>query len=403
MMGLVQSGGEHRISDHRRVFLCTGIILLAGFPAWGLAGDTPNPNPATSKEAHPAVEIIPLAKPEKSALSSRKKSYSFTVGGGDWMNTGVPVMPGDRLDFQATGNIVLADGTTASAAGAARGWRDLLRIYPLNTANSGELIGRIGSDTAAVPFAIGATKTVDVESSGNLFLRANLSPELTATGNFSVKMKLSQNKEQKSGEAVDLKNILSPATFDNIPRRVHDLQGNPGDMVNFAILGTEAQVKAAFAAAGWIPVDRTTEDAVLHGLLATLSRGSYTAMPMSTLYLFGRPQDLSYARAEPLKVAFTRHHLRVWKAPEQVGGKQLWVGSATHDNGLEKDQRNGGVTHRIDPDIDQERDFIEQSFASAGVLAGAAYVLPSNPVSSSKTATGGSFHTDGRIVVLDLK
>jgi hypothetical protein len=137
--------------------------------------------------------------------------------------------------------------------------------------------------------------------------------------------------------------------------------------------------------------------------MATLEHKAYLEMPMSTLYLFGRPQDLSYARADPITVAAERHHLRVWKTDEVVNGQPLWVGSSTHDIGFEKDQRNGQVTHKIDPDIDKERDFIQQSFAAAGDLQSAAYVTPSNPLRTAKTATGGEFHSDGRIVVLDLK
>src|ERR1700755_880630 len=121
-------------------------------------------------------------------------------------------------------------------------------------------------------------------------------------------------------------------------------------------------------------------------------------MPMSTLYLFERPQDLSYARADPITVAAERHHLRVWKSPETVSGKPLWVGSATHDIGFEKDQRTGGVTHKIDPEIDKERDYLLQSFDAAGNYSSAAYVTPTNPLLTAKTATGGSFQSDGRIV-----
>jgi hypothetical protein len=61
------------------------------------------------------------------------------------------------------------------------------------------------------------------------------------------------------------------------------------------------------------------------------------------------------------------------------------------------------VTHHIDPNIDEERDFIEQSFAAAGVMSGAAYVTPANPLKTAVTATGGSFHSDGRIVVIALR
>lgn len=359
--------------------------------------------PAASTTTHPPVEVIKATAPDASQLKARKGSYSFTIESGDWADTGVIVTPADHLNFTATGTLTLADGRSAPPDGLTRGWKDLIRVYPLNSANSGALIGRIGNDAAAVPILIGASKDMDVSATGHLYLRLNLSSDLSGSGSISVKMKLTSQTAQKTVSAPDLATLLSPQLFANVPRRVGDLQGNPGDMVNYALIGTEDQVTKAFAAAGWVQVDKTTQDAVVHGLVSTLSHAAYTEMPMSTLYLFGRSQDLSYARAAPLEVAAIRHHLRVWKTTETVGGQPLWVGSATHDNGFEKDQRNGGVTHHIDPNVDQERDFLEQSFAGAGVLASAAYVMPANPLTTAKTATGGSFQSDGRIVVMDLK
>jgi LssY C-terminus len=359
--------------------------------------------PAVSTTPHPAVEVIKATTPDASQLKARKGSYSFKIEGGDWTDTGVTVTPADHLNFTATGNLSLADGRSAPPDGLTRGWKDLIRTYPLNSANSGALIGRIGNEAAAVPFLIGASKDMDVSATGNLYLRLNLSSDLSGTGDVEVKMKLTNQPTQKTVSAPDLARLLSPQLFADVPRRVGDLQGNPGDMVNYALIGTQDQVTKAFAAAGWVQVDKTTQDAVVHGLISTLSHAAYTEMPMSTLYLFGRSQDLSYARADPLAVAAIRHHLRVWKTTETVGGEPLWVGSATHDNGFEKDQRNGGVTHHIDANVDQERDFLEQSFSGAGVIAGAAYVMPANPLTTAKTATGGSFESDGRIVVMDLK
>ena len=359
--------------------------------------------PAVSTTTHPSVEVIKATTPDASQLKARKGSYSFKIEDGDWTDTGVAVTPADHLNFTATGNLSLADGRSAPPDGLARGWKDLVRQYPLNSANSAALIGRIGNEAAAVPFLIGASKDMDVSATGNLYLRLNLSSDLSGTGTVAVKMKLTNQPTQKTVSAPDLAKLLSPQLFADVPRRVGDLQGNPGDMVNYALIGTQDQVTKAFAAAGWVQVDKTTQDAVVHGLISTLSHAAYTEMPMSTLYLFGRSQDLSYARADPLAVAAIRHHLRVWKTTQTVGGEPLWVGSATHDNGFEKDQRNGGVTHHIDANVDQERDFLEQSFSGAGVIAGAAYVMPSNPLTTAKTATGGSFQSDGRIVVMDLK
>jgi hypothetical protein len=399
---LLQAGWNLRMHSLKRF---ARNLLIFTSSCFTLAGIACSQQPADTAPAVAAgVQIIAMKVPDASALSSRKGSYSFKVPATDWVDTGVVVTLGDRLTFTSSGTLTLADGHTATPDGNPRGWKDLIRQFPLNSANSGELIGRISSQDATVPFSIGASKQIDVTTSGKLYLRANLSEDLSGEGSYLVGMKLSKSPASTTTAAtINLGSELSPALFANIPRRVQDQQGNPGDMVNFAVIGTEGQVQKAFAAAGWTAVDKTTQDAIVHGLLATLSHQSYTEMPMSILYLFGRPQDLSFARADPIAVAAIRHHLRVWKTTETVGGQQLWVGSATHDNGFEKDQRNGNVTHHIDPNIDVERDFIEQSFAAAGVLVGAAYVTPANSLRTALTATGGSFQSDGRIVVMLLR
>jgi LssY-like putative type I secretion system component LssY len=385
---------------------CARKFLIFAGPCFFLTGIACSQQTASNLPAvSSAVQVIEMKAPDASALSSRKGSYSFKVPAGDWVDTGIVVTLGDRLDFTATGTMTLPDGHSSTPDGNARGWKDLIRQFPLNSADTGTLIGRISNQDASVPFPIGASKQIDVTTSGKLYLRANLSEDLIGEGSYSVGMKLAKSPASASTttQAIHLASALSPELFANIPRRVEDQQGNPGDMVNFAIIGTQEQVQKAFTAAGWTAVDKTTQDAIVHGLLATLSHEAYTEMPMSTLYLFGRPQDLSFARGSPLAVAAIRHHLRVWKSTETVDGQELWVGSATHDNGFEKDQRNGNVTHHIDPNIDIERDFIEQSFAAAGVLGGAAYVTPDDPLRTALTATGGSFHSDGRIVVMQLR
>jgi LssY C-terminus len=189
----------------------------------------------------------------------------------------------------------------------------------------------------------------------------------------------------------------------NIPRRVSDPQGRPGDMVNVMIVGTEDQVVQAFTTAGWVKVDKTVEGSVLNALLETAEKKDYLTMPMSTLYLFKRPQDYGFAHAEPVKVAMSRNHLRVWKSPYEVAGRPLWCVAATHDIGFERDQRNNGVTHKIDPAVDGEREFVNGTLSATGLVVQRDHVTPADPLTTAKTATGGEFHSDGRIVVLVLK
>jgi hypothetical protein len=161
-------------------------------------------------------------------------------------------------------------------------------------------------------------------------------------------------------------------------------------------------MEKVFTTAGWVKVDANVTETLLHGVLESLSKESYVTMPMSPLYLFGRQQDYGWAHAEPISVVASRNHLRIWKAPFDVNGHTLWIGAATHDVGFEKDQRNNGLTHKIDPNVDLERDYVEKTLASTGLVAEVAHILPPNPMQGAKTASGGSFHSNGQVLVLKL-
>ncbi len=371
--------------------------------------------PAVTPTIGPRVEAIVGMRDKDpkntTAIPAHKQSYDFTVKDSDWLDTGVVVAAGESANFTVTGDVSMADGRKASADGVDRGWKDLIRQFPLNQAKVGALIGRVSDMGASVPFSIGASGQVPLPTTGKLYLRVNTSSDLTFTGEYKVKLKFTPapkaDAKSASGTPVAAINtLITPDVFATIPRRVSDsttAEANPGDMVNFALVGTKEQVEAAYKAAGWVAVDKSVQDAIVNGLLKTLNKEAYTEMPMSTLFLFGRPQDMSYARADPLLVAAERHHLRVWQTDKTIDGRPMWVGSATHDIGFEKDQRNGKVTHKIDPEIDKERDYLLNSFDAAGVYSSAAYVTPTNPMTEARTATGGSFHSDGRIVVISLR
>jgi hypothetical protein len=152
-----------------------------------------------------------------------------------------------------------------------------------------------------------------------------------------------------------------------------------------------------------VQVDKSVQETVLAGLIDSLSKQDYLSMPMSTLYLFKRPQDYGFAHAEPIRVAMSRNHLRAWKSPYEADGRPVWCVAATHDIGFERDERNNGLTHKIDPAVDGEREYVNDTLSATGLVIKRAHVTPPNPLTEAKTATGGSFHSDGRILVLVLK
>jgi hypothetical protein len=191
--------------------------------------------------------------------------------------------------------------------------------------------------------------------------------------------------------------------IDSLPRRVNDQFNNLGDMVNFVIVGSQKDVQAALDAATWHVADTSNAMAAINAAVQTYGSKDYLAMPMSTLFLFGRKQDFGYEMAEPIAMVASRHHFRIWKAPFTWKDHEVWVGAGTHDIGFAKDRRNNNVTHKIDPAVDGERDNIGISLQKTKLAKSMAYYLPPNPVHDAKNATGDGYRSDGRLLVVFLQ
>jgi hypothetical protein len=352
----------------------------------------------------------------KNNTQSHKIEVSPSKG---WVDANIDVRGGAKLRFTASGQITypadqsysgkLRTAGTFGPDGIPRGFADLVHQYAVGSAGHGALIGRIGSESYAQAFLVGASKEYDVPVSGRLYLGINQSEQdaSVATGSFEVKVEI---LKEGSGEAAAVGGPvetrvagITPDLLSKIPRRVSDPAKNPGDMVNVLIVGTQDQVVQVFTAAGWVQVDKTVGSTALNALVGSLEKKDYLTMPMSTLFLFDRAQDYGFAHAEPVRVAMSRNHLRVWKSPYVIEGRPLWCVAATHDIGFERDQRNNGVTHKIDPAIDGEREYVNGTLSGTGLVMQRDHVTPADALTTAKTATGGEFHSDGRILVLVLK
>jgi hypothetical protein len=316
-----------------------------------------------------------------------------------WVDTGIDLAAGDSVKITATGQLQYSNARQANGPeGLPRGYSDLIRVMQLNSAGRGALIGRIGSDAADWPFLIGPQLTNTAPTAGRLFVAINQSSQDQATGSYHVTI------ARTAAAAKAQANVTVPpfpqSLIDQIPRRVTDPSGTPGDRVNFVLIGSQEQVQSALKTAGWVVVDRTKTEAVLDGIFSSLSMESYVTMPMSELWLFGRPQDFGYAQADPLKVVASRHHFRLWKAPFTLQRQTVWAGAGMHDVGFDRDQRNNGITHKIDPDSDNERDYIRDSLVQTGLVVKTDYITPTDPVLKANTATGSPYTSDGRTLLV---
>ncbi len=320
----------------------------------------------------------------------------------EWVDSGIDLQAGDTVKITATGELQFSNAKQSNGPeGLPRGWTDLVRNLQFNDAGRGALIGRIGSSEAARAFLIGAELSSQAPIAGHLFVAINQQSGDLATGSYHVTIK-------RTAAANVVKTTVSVPPFtqsmiDEIPRRVSDPNDTPGDRVNFVLIGSRDEVQAALKAAGWVVVDKTNQGAMLSGLLSTLSKQAYVTMPMSELRLWGRAQDFGYAQADPVQVVASRHHFRLWKAPFDLQGRTVWAGAGMHDIGFDRDQRKqNGITHKIDPNSDAERDYIGESLTQTGMVVKTDYITPKDPVLKATTATGSEFTSDGRTLIVYL-
>jgi hypothetical protein len=277
-----------------------------------------------------------------------------------------------------------ATGASASGAQSAGAEKEVKDIKgALTTAAQTWLSGQFGSKAAATTQP---SATSSATASG-------ASAATAATTTVVPALKLSS-----SALDAQLRQLI-----DSLPRRVNDQFQHQGDMVNFVIVGSLQKVQDALTAADWHVADKDVKESVVKAAIETYEKKAYLTMPMSLLYLFGRVQDYGYEQAEPYAVVASRHHFRIWKAPFQWNGQDVWAGAGTHDIGFEKDQRNGSVTHKIDPAVDGERDNIGGTLQKTDKVKGLTYYLPPDPVQDARNATGGGYHSDGRILVIQLQ
>lgn len=187
--------------------------------------------------------------------------------------------------------------------------------------------------------------------------------------------------------------------------RARTSDGLLGDPVNLALDGEEEHVHAAMRAAGWTRADDVTPASSWRIVTSTITRRSYDEAPVSPLFLFGRQQDFAYQQEvddNPAK----RHHVRFWRTPDDwllPGGRRVdWLAAGTFDRAVGFSLFTLQVTHKIDADIDVERDHIVATVLGANPAARLDVLEDFSTGYHSRNGGGDSISTDGGLPVLDV-
>lgn len=186
------------------------------------------------------------------------------------------------------------------------------------------------------------------------------------------------------------------------PRHAFTALGIPGDPLNIAVVGEREALIAALRSTGWFPADRVDLSSSLHIAEAVVLRHPYPTAPVSSLYLFGRRQDLAFERPvghDPRR----REHVRFWQAPRpDAAGRPLWIGSATFDAAVELSRTTGQITHHIAPDVDAERDRLVADLQRSPQFERLEWKDDFQPSGTGRNGGGDPYQTDRRLAVVVL-
>jgi hypothetical protein len=175
----------------------------------------------------------------------------------------------------------------------------------------------------------------------------------------------------------------------------------PSDITSLMFISTEAELKQAFAKAGWFSAERLSTKSKLQTARALIEARGYNEGPMSVLLLNGRAPDLSFEKGNDTYER--RHHLRIFRRPDSYDGKPVWVCSATQDTGIDFSERDRTFIHKIDSNIDNERAKVISDLLFAGAVRSLALVDRPDLPANLSNATGDALKTDGRMAVLLLQ
>lgn len=175
----------------------------------------------------------------------------------------------------------------------------------------------------------------------------------------------------------------------------------PGDPLNIVIIGpSSGKLFHPFVRRGWDPTETITGSAVMRTIWSSLFGAKYRTSPVSALYLNGRKQDIALQKARGS--VDERNHLRLWLTPLTYQGQAVWIGQISRDIGVRLSSKTI-TTHKIDPDVDETRDYLVQDLLLSGGMAGIGYIGGVGAATAAQPRynyTHDPYFTDGLRVVL---
>ena len=188
--------------------------------------------------------------------------------------------------------------------------------------------------------------------------------------------------------------------------RTRTTEGVLSDPINLAFDGPERDLHVAMRRAGWALAEERTLASAWSMIRSTLLRRSYPAAPVSDLYLMGRRHDFTYQQ-EVGGTTAKRHHVRFWRMPRDFvlpgGYRADWLAAGTYDRAVGFSFFTLQITHRIDENIDVERDYVIDTVRYADPQIEVEMIEDFSTAYHHRNGQGDRIRTDGDLPVIDIE
>ena len=161
---------------------------------------------------------------------------------------------------------------------------------------------------------------------------------------------------------------------------------------------TDQDLIRLFNTAGWMLADNVNVFSLYKVAKAAIIKESYPQAPMTPDFWNSEVHNFGFEKETKDRNARTRHHARIWKTSFVTGdNKTIYVGTASFDSGIK-----WGITHKINPDIDTEREILFEDLLKTGMISRFRKEPFVEPQLGSNFS-GDLFFTDGKIYTVFLE
>jgi undecaprenyl-diphosphatase len=201
-----------------------------------------------------------------------------------------------------------------------------------------------------------------------------------------------------SKSAVVVSQITDIFTIEQM-KYTETLTGDRQEPINYIFVAkNDRQLAAVLQQAGWISTDKAGISSFIRAVKALILETSYPSAPIAPSFWNAEIQHISFAKIPGPNWLRNARHVKIWRTKFLLkNGAKIYVGMVNANYGFK-----WCIIPKISPDLDTQRDLLNQDLILTGKIESQAKVQLVKPL-IGKNFIGDQFFTDGKAYIISLK